>query len=202
MTAAGHRLIPHQCVVRQIGHGMLLRRGEPSALWGTFFTGAALPAILRGMRPTRGDLRLPVACSRQIRRRRRTSMSATEDIQGLRVIVVEDDSLICLLLEDMLSDLGCKVVGAAGDFKKAIELAQREEDIDVAILDVNLGGQLVFPVADILSKRGIPFLFATGMGADGLPPHWQGHCTVQKPMTVASLATALGRAVREQAKPG
>ena len=92
-------------------------------------------------------------------------MSATEDIQGLRVIVVEDDSLICLLIEDMLSDLGCKVVGAAGDFKKAIELAQREEGIDVAILDVNLGGQLVFPVADILSNRGIPFLFATGMGA-------------------------------------
>jgi CheY-like chemotaxis protein len=201
MTAASHRLIPHQCVVRQTGHGMLLRREEPPALWGTFFTGAALPAILRGMRPMRGDPRLPVACSRQIRRRR-ISMSATEDIQGLRVIVVEDDSLICLLIEDMLSDLGCKVVGAAGDFKKAIELAQREEGIDVAILDVNLGGQLVFPVADILSKRGIPFLFATGMGADGLPPHWQGHCTVQKPMTVASLATALGRAVREQAKPG
>jgi CheY-like chemotaxis protein len=125
-------------------------------------------------------------------------MSAIEDFQGLRVIVIEDDSLICLLFEDMLADLGCKVVGVASDFKRATELAQRDESIDVAILDVNLGGQLVFPVADILSRRGIPFLFATGMGAGGLPADWQGHCSVSKPMTMASLADALGRAVREQ----
>src|ERR1700688_3231383 len=126
-------------------------------------------------------------------------MSVIEDFQGLRVLVVEDDSLICLLFEDMLSDLGCKVVGTACDFKRATELAQGQENIDVAILDVNLGGQQVFPVAEILSKRGIPFLFATGMGVDGLPADWQGHCSVQKPMTVASLGAALGRAVREQA---
>src|ERR1700681_5070293 len=111
-------------------------------------------------------------------------MSILEDFKGLRVIVVEDESMICLLFEDMLSDLGCKVVGTACDFKRATELAQGQDDIDVAILDVNLGGQLVFPVADILSKRGIPFLFATGMAADGLPPNWQGHCSVQQAMTV------------------
>jgi CheY-like chemotaxis protein len=125
-------------------------------------------------------------------------MSTIEDLQGLRVLVIEDDSLICLLFEDMLLDLGCKVVGIACDFKRATELAQGDESIDVAILDVNLGGQLVFPVADILSRRGIPFLFATGMGAGGLPADWQGHCSVSKPMTMASLADALGRAVREQ----
>jgi CheY-like chemotaxis protein len=125
-------------------------------------------------------------------------MSAIEDLQGLRVLVIEDDSLICLLFEDMLLDLGCKVVGTACDFKRATELAQGDESMDVAILDVNLGGQLVFPVADILSRRGIPFLFATGMGAGGLPADWQGHCSVSKPMTMASLADALGRAVREQ----
>jgi CheY-like chemotaxis protein len=125
-------------------------------------------------------------------------MSAIEDFQGLRVIVIEDDSLICLLFEDMLVDLGCKVVGTACDFKRATELAQGDESVDVAILDVNIGGQLVFPVADILSRRGIPFLFATGMGAGGLPADWQGHCSVSKPMTMASLADALGRAVREQ----
>ena len=55
-------------------------------------------------------------------------------------------------------------------------------------------------VRDRLRRLGIPFLFATGMGVDGLPADWQGHCSVQKPMTVASLGTALGRAVREQAK--
>lgn len=122
-------------------------------------------------------------------------MSMIEYLQGLRVIVVEDDSMICLLMEDMLSDLGCKVVGMACDLKRAAELARREESIDVAILDVNLAGQQVFPIADILSQRGIPFLFATGLGAGGLPPEWQGHCSVQKPMTVATLGNALGRAI-------
>jgi CheY-like chemotaxis protein len=125
-------------------------------------------------------------------------MSVIEDLEGLRVLVVEDDSLICLLLEDMLSELGCKVVGTACDFKRATELARRDESIDLAILDVNLGGQQVFPVADILCERGIPFLFATGLSADGLPADWQGHCSVQKPMTVATLANALGRAMRDR----
>jgi CheY-like chemotaxis protein len=123
-------------------------------------------------------------------------MSETEDFQGLRVIVVEDDSLICLLFEDMLMELGCKVVGTACDFKRATELAQAGQDVDVAILDVNLSGQQVYPVADILSRRGIPFVFATGMGASGLPPSWQGHCSISKPMSMTSLAEALGRAIR------
>jgi DNA-binding NtrC family response regulator len=129
-------------------------------------------------------------------------MSCTEDIRGLRVLVVEDDSLICLLLEDMLLDLGCQVVGSAGHIKGAIELAQREDSVDVAILDVNLGGRQVFPVAEILAKRGVPFLFATGMGADSLPAGWLGHCSLQKPMSIEGLGHALRRAVREQAKSG
>jgi len=129
-------------------------------------------------------------------------MSFTENIQGLRVLVVEDDSLICLLLEDMLLDLGCQVVGTAGHIKRAIELAQCEENVDVAILDVNLGGRQVFPAADILAKRGVPFLFATGMGADALPADWLGHCSLQKPMTIEGLGDALRRAIREQAKSG
>ena len=127
-----------------------------------------------------------------------TDMSVVEDFQGLRVLLVEDDSMISLLFEDMLADLGCKVVGTACDVRRAIELAQRDESVDVAILDVNLGGQLVFPVADILCKRGIPILFATGMGAGGLPPNWRGHCSVDKPMTIESLGAGLGRAIREQ----
>jgi CheY-like chemotaxis protein len=129
-------------------------------------------------------------------------MSFTENIQGLRVLVVEDDSLICLLLEDMLLDLGCQVVGTAGHIKRAIELAQREENVDVAILDVNLGGRQVFPAADILAKRGVPFLFATGMGADALPAEWLGHCSLQKPMTMEGLGNALRRVIREQARSG
>jgi DNA-binding NtrC family response regulator len=140
------------------------------------------------------DRRPAFACHRA----KGIDMSVGEDFQGLRVLLVEDDSMICLLFEDMLADLGCKVVGTACDIGRAIELAQRDDSVDVAILDVNLGGQLVFPVADILSKRGIPILFATGMGAGGLPPTWQGHCSIDKPMTIESLGAGLGRAIREQ----
>ena len=105
-------------------------------------------------------------------------MSATEEFQGLRVLLVEDDVMICLLLEDMLQELGCEIVGPACDLKRATDLAQGEASIDVAILDVNLGGQVVFPVADILARRGVPVLFATGLGADGLPEAWRGHQTI------------------------
>ena len=110
--------------------------------------------------------------------------------------------MICLLVEDMLLELGCQVVGTAADVKRAIDLVQREQSIDVAILDVNLGGRQVFPVAEILAGRGVPFLFASGMGADGLPTEWLGHCSVQKPMTIEGLGTALRRAMREQSKSG
>ncbi|HEY4403469.1 MAG TPA: response regulator [Xanthobacteraceae bacterium] len=125
-------------------------------------------------------------------------MPAIEEFQGLRVLLVEDDMMICLLLEDMLAELGCKVVGPACDIRRATDLAQRHEGIDVAILDVHLAGQVVFPVADILAKRDVPFLFATGLGADGLPAEWQDRQTLQKPMSMAQLAVALGNTVRDR----
>jgi CheY-like chemotaxis protein len=124
-------------------------------------------------------------------------MSAIEELKGLRVLVVEDEMMICLLFEDMLLDFGCEIIGPACDIGRALELAQRHESIDVAILDVNISGQGVFPVADILSRRGIPFLFATGMGAAGLPRDWQGYPILQKPMTMAQLADTLGSTIRQ-----
>jgi DNA-binding response OmpR family regulator len=123
-------------------------------------------------------------------------MPAIKELHGLRVLLVEDDAMICLLLEDMLQEFGCEVVGPACDLKRATDLAQGEASIDVAILDVNLGRQLVFPVADILAKRGVPILFATGLGADGLPADWCGHQTIQKPMSMEQLAVSLGDTLR------
>jgi CheY-like chemotaxis protein len=114
------------------------------------------------------------------------------------VLVVEDEAMICLLFEDMLQDFGCEILGPACDIDRALELAEHQDKIDVAILDVNLGGRPIFPVADILSRRGIPILFATGLGADGLPADWHGSCSIQKPMTIESLASGLGRALRHR----
>jgi CheY-like chemotaxis protein len=126
-------------------------------------------------------------------------MNANRTFQGLRVLVVEDEPLICLLFEDMLRDFGCEVLGPACDLGSASELAQFGDKIDVAILDVNLCGRPVYPVADILSRRSVPIVFATGLGVNALPQDWQGFCSLEKPMTSDRLADALGRALRNRA---
>jgi CheY-like chemotaxis protein len=125
-------------------------------------------------------------------------MTANGTLQGLRVLVVEDEPLICLLFEDMLQDFGCEILGPACDLASASELAQLQAKIDVAILDVNLSGRPVFPVADILSRRGVPILFATGLGTNSLPQDWQGYCSIEKPITSDALAGALGRALENR----
>jgi CheY-like chemotaxis protein len=122
----------------------------------------------------------------------------TKDLTGFRVLVVEDDSMVSLLLEDMLLELGCAVVGPAPDLDQATAMAQGHDGMDVAVLDVNLNGCPVFSVADILSRRGIPFVFATGSGAGGIPAEWRGHCSVQKPFSLEQLADAIGSALKER----
>src|SRR3954452_13708464 len=81
-----------------------------------------------------------------------------------RVLVVEDEAMIAMLVEDMVLDFGSEVVGPAARMDEAIRLA-RHAELDAAILDINVGGTVVFPVADVLRERGIPFIFATGYGA-------------------------------------
>jgi CheY-like chemotaxis protein len=86
--------------------------------------------------------------------------------QPRRVLVVDDEALVAMLLEDMLLDLGHEVVGPALNLQEALELAG-SEPLDAAILDLNLGqGKLSLPVAELLEERGVPFVFATGYGAD------------------------------------
>lgn len=107
-----------------------------------------------------------------------------------RVLIVEDEILIGMLLEDMLSDLGYDVIATASRVEEATKLA-REIEIDAAILDVNLNGQEVYPVAEILAERGIPFVFATGYGERGLPNAHQQRPTLQKPFQQGMLEREL-----------
>jgi CheY-like chemotaxis protein len=100
---------------------------------------------------------------------------------GLRVLVVEDEALIAMHIEDILQRLGCQVVGPATSIDAAHELIERCEPFDVAILDVNLAGQPIYPVAQRLVARGCPFLFTTGYGTQGLLRNWRDRPTVQKP---------------------
>jgi CheY-like chemotaxis protein len=107
-----------------------------------------------------------------------------------RILVVEDEFLIRMLLEDMLTDLGYELVGVAGRVDEAAELAQTK-DFDLAILDVNLDGHDVYPVADLISKRGLPFMFVTGYGGRGLPDNYRGRPTLQKPFQMDELQRML-----------
>jgi CheY-like chemotaxis protein len=117
-------------------------------------------------------------------------MIDTAELKGLRVLVVEDEMMVSMLIEDMLSDMGCTVMGPASRLDEAIELANAS-DIDCAVLDVNLGGQPIFPLADLLRERGCPFAFATGYGDAGLRDVDRGTPVLQKPFREGDLARVL-----------
>ncbi len=97
-----------------------------------------------------------------------------------RVLFVEDEAMVSMLIEDMLLDLGIEVVGPVAKMEEAQALA-REAEIEAAILDINIGGQLTYPIADILQARGIPVIFATGYGSSALPERFRGTPTLHKP---------------------
>jgi CheY-like chemotaxis protein len=109
---------------------------------------------------------------------------------GLRVLLVEDEMMVALLLEGMLADFGHEIVGPAARLEKAVEMAQQEA-MDVAILDVNIDGEEVYPVADALDARGIPFIFATGYGRAGLRAPYRDRPTLQKPYLADDLHAAI-----------
>jgi CheY-like chemotaxis protein len=110
---------------------------------------------------------------------------------GRRILIVEDEFLIRMLLEDMLADLGYEVAGVAGRVDEATEMVKSAE-FDLAILDVNLDGHDVYPVADLLAARGLPFMFVTGYGGRGLPEKYRSRPTLQKPFQLDELKKTLG----------
>jgi CheY-like chemotaxis protein len=112
------------------------------------------------------------------------------NIPELRVLVVEDEALIAMLVEDMLLGLGCTMLGPAADTVAALSMVQ-ELEYDVAILDVNLGGERTTPVAEELHARGVPFIFATGYGASGIDARFKDRPVLTKPFRDADLASAL-----------
>lgn len=106
------------------------------------------------------------------------------------ILVVEDEPIVALSLQDMLDDLGYDVAGPAYRIAAALELA-RTAAIDAAILDVNMGGETSYGVAEALRGRGIPYLFATGYGRQGLEPGHEETLVLPKPYREAQVARAL-----------
>jgi CheY-like chemotaxis protein len=111
-----------------------------------------------------------------------------------RILVVEDELMIRMLLEDMLGELGYTVAAEAARIEEALEAAKNAE-FDIAILDVNLNGQPISPVADALVARGMPFVFATGYGERGLPEPYRDRPTLKKPFQMDGLKQMLQTAL-------
>ena len=110
-------------------------------------------------------------------------------LNGKRVFLVEDDVLLLMSLQDMVCGFGCVIADHAMAVEPALEIA-REVLIDLAVLDVNLKGQLVTPVADLLARRAIPFVFATGYDSEILPA-MSDRPRVRKPYTADQIRTAM-----------
>lgn len=115
-------------------------------------------------------------------------------LSGLRVFAVEDEALIAIMLEVMLDELGCTIVSLAGTIPRALaDVETMASNIDVAVLDVNIGGEKVYPVADALAARGVRLLFCTGYGADDISERYRDQIVLDKPYTKIELANALAR---------
>lgn len=108
-----------------------------------------------------------------------------------RIMIVEDEALVAMMIEDLLGDLGCQVAGSFGAVGEALTwLGGDQADPDGAVLDVNIGGEMVFPVADALRRRGVPFVFATGYG--DLPRRgFEDIGVLSKPINIGQLSLAL-----------
>lgn len=117
---------------------------------------------------------------------------------GSRILVVEDEALVAMLVEDALLDAGCEVIGPAADVEAALRLLG-EAVPDAAVLDMNLGGDSSAPIADALAGKGVPFVVATGYGASGLPPQHRGVPVLAKPYDPADLINELTELLKSHA---
>ena len=119
-----------------------------------------------------------------------------ETLTGARVLVLEDETLVSMMVEDMLLDLGCEVLGPFAKLDQALAfVGSADGGIDAALLDVNLGGIRSFPMAEALADKGVPFVFTTGYDESGLPDVWRGRPTLRKPFMMGEMAEALKKAL-------
>ena len=117
-----------------------------------------------------------------------------QELSNRKVLVVEDEMMIAMLIEDMLDEFGCKLVGPATNVPRALELIGKES-IAVAVLDLNLDGKDTYAIADALQRKSVPFIFATGYGSTGLRQEYGNRPVLQKPFQARDLEAALTEAL-------
>ena len=118
------------------------------------------------------------------------SSNSLPNLSGRQILVVEDDYVLAMDMRMTLQEVGAKVIGPVGTVRDALRLAATE-DIDAAVLDINLHGEFVFAVAERLQDRGVPFAFTTGYEGDILPERFVGTTRHQKPINAEAVVTAL-----------
>lgn len=124
-----------------------------------------------------------------------TSDTAAPPARKASVLVVEDEVMIRMMVTDMLVDLGHSIAAEAGEIDEALRLAE-SADFDLAILDVNVNGRTIEPVAKVVQRRKLPLLFSTGYSVDALPESFRGHPSLQKPFRIDTLQSAIDEALK------
>lgn len=112
-------------------------------------------------------------------------------LSGLHLLVVEDEAMVALMVEDILTDLGCTGVEVAGTVGQGLAMVKNPRPLDGAILDVNIGGEKVYPVAEALEAKGVPFIFATGYGIAGISEAFSHVPAIAKPYEPRTLERLL-----------
>jgi CheY-like chemotaxis protein len=125
-----------------------------------------------------------------------STVAESRPFAGRRLLVVEDEMFVAMLIEDILTDLGCQVVGPAASVAEALRLAG-SAPLDGAVLDVNLGTETVYPVADALQRAHVPYVFVTGYSAASLAEAHRGQPLIQKPFNPDSFATQLAQGLAQ-----
>ena len=115
--------------------------------------------------------------------------------EGCSVFLVEDEVMIRMMVADMLEELGYSVAAEAGEISEAVRLAQSTV-FDLAILDVNVNGKVITPVAELIKARNLPFIFATGYGSSGLPEDYRDRPALQKPFQLETLAQMINSTLK------
>ena len=123
--------------------------------------------------------------------------AASHPLHGLRVLLVEDERLVAMLIEEFIRELGCELACSANRIVKAIKCLETTS-IDAAILDLNVAGVSTLALAEMLDQRGIPLVFASGYGAQGVDGRWRTRPVLQKPFTAGELCLALLAALDEK----
>lgn len=118
-------------------------------------------------------------------------MTGTGTLTGRRLLVVEDEYFLAEDIVRGLEDRGAQVVGPVGTIDDALDLIDETQHLDGAVLDLNLRGEMAYPVADALAERGVPFVFATGYDSAVIPPQYKGVTRCEKPVDAPKIARAL-----------